>query len=135
MKRHGDDKIAFRNHGSSDALQPTCEARHEIETIGMLERQDCAFAGIVIPHDCARLVVARRLSVARGAFRLVEHGHVEWQSTDRASRTLDETDCAPAPRAKAARITDMLAALQAQGWKKKVEEPMPGPAQSTRAQR
>src|SRR5215469_2295565 len=113
MKRHGQDEIGFLNHGSSDPLQPAREARHEIEAIGVLEREYRSLAGVVVPHDRARLVEVRRLRVARGALRLFEHRHLKRDAATGAGRAFDKADSAPAPRAKTSCLADMLAALKA----------------------
>jgi hypothetical protein len=78
----------------------------------MLERENGVLACLIIPHDRARLVEARRLRMARGAVCLSENWDIKRQAAPRARRTLDKVDCAPATRTKAAGLSDLLAALK-----------------------
>ena len=80
MQRHRHDHIGFVQQTRARAVQPAREAGHEIEPVGMLERQDRTAAVFVIAHDGAGAVEGRRIGEAGRAKRVAARIEFEGQS-------------------------------------------------------
>ena len=120
MQRHRYDQIAAVDQAAPGPLQPQGEARHQIQPVGMLERQDRSAAGFVIAQDGARRVESRRVRQTGGAKRIVQR-HIERNAATGAEWTIQELDGAPALGAKTA-AGPRLAAGDAEGWKQQVKK-------------
>jgi len=119
MQRYRHDQVAARDQISPSPLQPLAEARHQIQPVGMLERQNGRAANFVIAQDGARPVEGRRMRQAGGALGIRKR-HIKRNAAARAKRAIQELDRAPAAGAEA-RTRCRLTAGDAKGRKQKIE--------------
>jgi len=76
--------------------QPAREARHQVEPVGMFQRQDRAAAFVVIGQDGAGAVEGRRLGQAVGAEILAFEFDRKRQASAGAGGAAQTGDAAPA---------------------------------------
>jgi hypothetical protein len=69
VQRHGHDQLAVFDQALARPRQPLRKTRHQLQPVGMLERQDGAPARFVIGDDGAGAVEGWRLGHASGAAR------------------------------------------------------------------
>ncbi len=125
MKRHGDDEIGVIQQRASRAVEPAREARHQVEPVGMFERQDRAAAGVVVAHHRAGAVEGGRIGVAGAAAGSRAGIEIEGQAATGAARPVQEGDRLPARGAQAARLGDLRAAADAERRKDEIEHATP----------
>jgi len=120
MQRHRDHQIAVLQRAAADAAQPAGESGHEIQAVGMLERQDGAAAFVVIGQDGAGAIKSRRLDQTGGTEIFALQRHRKGQSATGTSRTIQKGDGAPTRRTKA-RLRHLHTAMKTKRRKQKVQ--------------
>jgi hypothetical protein len=120
MQRHRHHHIAVFKRSAASPAQPAGEAGHQLEAVGMLERQDHPAAMIVIGQDGAGGIESRWFCQARGAEIFALQRHRERQPATGAAGAVEKGDAAPAGGAKA-RLADGRAAVDAQRRKQQIQ--------------
>lgn len=122
MQRHRNDQVAAVQKPRTGAFQPIRKTRHQVQPVGMFERQNRRAAIFVIGEDRAGTIIGRRASQAGRASRSCARIERKRQAAAIAHRAVQKRDSAPAARAKAMAPTQRLAARDAERWKQQIQQ-------------
>src|SRR6202020_2399378 len=102
--------------------QPLRETRHQLQPVGMFERQDGTTARFVIGDDGAGAVKGWRFGQASGAERPFTRIDAERQAAAIAQGTVEKGNLAPARGAETLALAQRFAAGDAERRKQKVRD-------------
>ena len=122
MQWYRHDQIAIRKAGVAGTPQPAGETRHQVQAVGMLERQNGAAAFVVIGQKCACRVEGRFAGDAGGAEILPSQLNRKGQTATGTARAIEKGNTAPAGGAKPLGA-DRQAAGHAERRKQKIDQP------------